>query len=96
MAEAAGFDPIYGRRLVQQLTERGLEAVEAEGRVRLQRAGDPGLAFARLTLEQLQDTLVEQGRLTGEEVEEALRSLDDPDVTLVSAILVAAWGRRRA
>lgn len=93
MAEA-GFDPNFGRRLLEQLTAAGLEDVEAEGRVRLIRGGTPETAFFRLSLDSLHETLVERGLLTEEEIEHALTGLDDPATTGLTPILVSGWGRR--
>jgi SAM-dependent methyltransferase len=92
--EKAGFDPRFGRRLVQELRAAGLEKVEAEGRVRLIRGATPETAFYRLSLQALRDSLVESGALTKDETDEALARTDDPEAVYLSPIMVAAWGRR--
>jgi predicted O-methyltransferase YrrM len=92
----AGFDPAYGRKLSDELTDVGLEGVEAEGRLRVYRGGSPGTAFMRLSLESLRGAIVEAGLISDGEVERMLAHVDDPAVTFLSPVLVAAWGRRPA
>ena len=92
--ERAGFDPHYGRRLVHELESLGLEGVAADGRLRVYRGGEPGTAFAKLSLESLGPALVEAGALGDAEIEAALQSVEDPELVFVSAAMVAAWGRR--
>jgi SAM-dependent methyltransferase len=94
--EKAGFDPGYGRRLMGELDAVGLEDVEADGRVRLLRGGSPGIAFYRLSLVSLRPGLVESGALSDEEVDEALKRIDDPERVYLSPIMVAGWGRKPA
>ncbi len=93
MAEA-GFDPNFGRRLPTELEVAGLEAVEADGRVRLIRGGTPETAFFRLSIGSLRQPLVERGLLTEGEIERAMAWLDDRASTGLSPILVSGWGRR--
>jgi hypothetical protein len=57
--------------------------------------GTPDTAFYRLSLESLRDPIVASGALTGAEVDEALRRIDDPATTYVSPLMVCAWGRKR-
>lgn len=93
MEEVAGFDRAYGRRLVGELRRVGLHDIEAEGRLRLIDPQSPGADFYRLSLAALRDTLAEQGRLTAGESDAALAMLGDRDSTIVSPVMVAAWGR---
>jgi SAM-dependent methyltransferase len=95
MAES-GFDPFFGRRLVEEMTAAGLEDVRAEGRARVYRGGTPETVFGKLSLASLRDTLVETEKLEAAEIDEALESIDDPSNSYVSALMVAAWGRRPA
>lgn len=92
--EKAGFDGEYGRKLVHELEDVGLEAVEASGRARVYRGGTPGTAFIRLSLESLRGALIEAGRLTEDDVEAALAAIDDPANVFVSPLMIAAWGRK--
>jgi SAM-dependent methyltransferase len=89
-----GFDPRFGRRLVTELTAAGLEDVAAEGRMRVFRGGEDETAFFRLSLETLRPALVEAGRLTEDEVAEALAMLDVPENTYQTPVLVSGWGRK--
>jgi hypothetical protein len=91
---AVGFDRACGRKLPAELEALGLEDVRAEGRVRLIRGGTPDTAFFRLTLQALQERLLESGRAQDGEVEESLEELDDEARTWLSPVLVACWGRR--
>lgn len=92
--EKAGFDPYFGRRLIAEMAGAGLEGATADGRVRVVRGGTPEIAFFRLSLTALQDTLIEAGTITEAEVERALAQLDDPAEVMLSPVMVAASGRR--
>lgn len=88
-----GFDPRFGRRLVSELSAAGLEDVGAEGRVRVFNGGRDETAFFRLSLDALRPGLLEAGLLSGEEIDQMLAMLDDPDRTYQTPVLVSAWGR---
>ncbi len=90
----AGFDPFYGRKMLDELASAGLEDVAAEGRSRVYRGASTGTAFARLSLESLRGAVVEAGLVTDDEVERALESIDNPANAFISPTIVAAWGRR--
>ena len=92
--ERAGFDPEYGRKLVHEMEDAGLETVEAGGRARVYRGGTAGTAFMRLSLESLRGPLVEAEALTEDDVEAALATIDDPGNVFVSPLMVAARGRK--
>jgi SAM-dependent methyltransferase len=93
--EVASADAEYGRRLLDDLTAAGLVEVAAEGRCPLVRGGSsPAAHFLRLTLEKVRQPLVTGGKVTGAEMGEAVAALDDPSVTVVMPMTVAAWGRR--
>ena len=92
--EQAGFDPYFGRRLIEEMTTAGLEDVSADGRLRVVRGGTPETAFFRLSLVSLQDTLLEAGAIAEGEAEAALAQLDDPAETMLTPIMVAASGRK--
>jgi SAM-dependent methyltransferase len=93
MEEVAGFDRSYGRRLIAELRRVGLGEVQAEGRLRLIDPRSPGADFYRLSLAALRDTLAEQGRLAAHEADAVLAMLEDRDSTIISPVMVAAWGR---
>jgi SAM-dependent methyltransferase len=87
----SGFDPRAGRKLVSELTRAGLEDVAADGRVAVYRGGSPAAAWSRLTLEALRDRL----SVPEIDIEHALARFDDPETTIVSGAVIAAWGRVR-
>ena len=85
----------YGRRALSDLIAVGLVDVEAEGRCPIVRGGNPLAAnFLRFTLEKLYQSVVSEGEVTEAEFAEALDSLENPAVTVVTPMTVAAWGRR--
>jgi hypothetical protein len=85
----------YGRRLPDDLTAIGLVDVEAEGRCPIVRGGSPPAAhFLRFTLEKLRAPLLADQAVTETEFAEAVAALEDPAVTLVMQMTVAAWGWR--
>jgi hypothetical protein len=91
MADAlpTGFD------LLRDLIVVGLLNVEAEGRCPIVRGGHPLAAhFLRLTLEKLREPLLSAGHVTKAAFEEAVAALEDPAVTVVAPMTVAAWGWR--
>jgi SAM-dependent methyltransferase len=92
----AGFDPEYGRKLVHELQDVGLERVDADARARVYRGGEPGSAFIRLSLESLRPAMVEAGALSEDEIEAALALVGDPANVFISPLMVAGWGRRPA
>ncbi len=58
-------------------------------------AGTPLAAdFLRLTIEKLREPVLAAGAVTAEEFAQAVAALQDPDVTVVAPMTVAAWGRR--
>ena len=85
----------YGRRAMGDLAAVGLEDVHAEGRCPIVRGGTPLAAdFLRLTLEKLREPVLAGRAVTAEEFAEAVAALQDPNITVVAPMTVAAWGRR--
>jgi SAM-dependent methyltransferase len=91
--EANGYERMFGRELPQRLRERGLAEVDADCRLLLLGPDHPGLAFFRLTLEQLGPVLVSQGRLEQSEVDQVLAEFGEPGHIVVTPTMVAAHGR---
>jgi SAM-dependent methyltransferase len=88
-------DTQYGRRLVDDLVAAGLEDVEAEARAPIVRGASPPAAdFLRLTIEKLREPLVAECRVNETELDDAVAMLEDPTVTLMFPLTIAAWGRR--
>ena len=85
----------YGRRLLDDLDAAGLVDVEAEGRCPVLRGGSPPASdFLRLTLEKLSAPLLADGTVSQAEFDDAVAALENPAVTVVMPMTVAAWGRR--
>jgi SAM-dependent methyltransferase len=85
----------YGRRSLDDLTAVGLVGVEAEGRCPIVRGDHPLAAhFLRLTLEKLRAPVLSAGRVTEVEFDEAVAALQDPSISIVAPMTVAAWGWR--
>jgi SAM-dependent methyltransferase len=85
----------YGRRALADLVAVGLEDVHAEGRCPIVRGGTPlARDFLRLTVEKLREPVLANGDATPEEFAQALGDLEDPNVTVVAPMTVAAWGKR--
>jgi SAM-dependent methyltransferase len=93
LMKGAGFDPYFGRRLLGELETRGLKETGAEGRSLVMSGGHPGIAFYRFSLLSLRDPLVSSGAVTEADVEEVLAEIDREDRTLISPVMIAAWGR---
>jgi SAM-dependent methyltransferase len=88
-------DVEYGRQAMDDLAAVGLVNVEAEGRCPIVRGGSPlAAAFLRLTLEKLRGSVLAAGAVTEEEFAQAVAALQDPGITVVAPMTVAAWGRR--
>ena len=85
----------YGRRAFDDLTAVGLKNVNAVGRCAVVRGGSPPAAhFLRLTIEKLREPLIEHGSVTEAELAEAGEALDNPALSVVMPLTVAAWGWR--
>ena len=85
----------YGRRALGDLAAVDLEDVHAEGRCPIVRGGTPLAAdFLRLTIEKLREPVLAGGAVTPGEFAEAVAALQDPNITVVAPMTVAAWGRR--
>jgi hypothetical protein len=85
----------YGRRALGDLMALGLVDVQAEGRCPIVRGGSPMAAqFLRLTIEKLRHPVLAQGTVSKATYDDAVAALEDPDVTIVSPMTVAAWGHR--
>jgi len=92
--ESVGYDRYFGRTLLAQLEEAGLQDTGSEGRAHVVHGGSPGTAFDRFSLLAQRSALVGSGALTEAELEEALRYLDDPERHVLTPVLYSAWGSR--
>ena len=85
----------YGRRAFADLTAIGLTDVHAEGRCTVVRGGSPPAAdFLRLTIAKLRDPLVDNGAVTEAQLAEALEALENPAISVLMPLTIAAWGWR--
>lgn len=83
----------YGRRALDDLIAVGLVGAAAEGRCPIVRGGDPLAShFLRFTLEKLRGEVLAEGKVTEADFAEAIKALEDPTVTIVTPMTVAAWG----
>ena len=92
LADRSGFDAFYGRRVVGDLAEAGLTEVRGEGRASMWRGGEAGGRIWALTVTQLREDL--SARLSVEDVDHALALFDDRRFSSLSAVVMAASGRR--
>jgi hypothetical protein len=85
----------YGRRLPGDLIALGLVDVQAEGRCPIVRGGSPMAAqFLRLTIEKLKASVLAKGIVPEATYDNAVAAFEDPDITIVAPLTVAAWGHR--
>lgn len=89
-----GFDPFYGRRIQGDLAAAGLADVQAEGRASVWQGGGPGGGLFKLTLVQLRESMVAAGLAASADVEEIIKLCDEPRLSLISPVTMAAWGHR--
>ena len=88
-------DTQYGRRLLDDLVAAGLDEVHAEARCAIVRGASPPAAdFLRLTIEKVRGPLIAGNRVSEAEINEAVALLEDPAVSIMLPLTVAAWGRR--
>lgn len=91
---AAGADLELGTRLVRMLEGAALVNVYAESRSRLLRHGESD--FARLSVDQLREPLIDAGLVTAAELDTFLGALAEPSASTMSLFLVSARGQRPA
>ena len=91
MAEA-GFETNYGRRVVDDLVDCGLQA-RGEARARVIEPSHPGFAFFRLSFEALRPQLVATGRLTQERADEAAAAIART-TRLITPLMIAGIGSK--
>ena len=85
----------YGRRALDDLIAVGLTDAAAEGRCPIVRGGDALAAhFLRFTLEKFREPVLAAGTVTESDFAEAIGALEDPALSVVTPMTVAAWGWR--
>jgi SAM-dependent methyltransferase len=91
--DAAGFAPLFGRRLAGLFGDQGVVDIDCEARSRMLRGGTPEMELFTLTIERVRPAMVAAGLISDQEVVEALALCADPSFTVMSPALVSAWGR---
>jgi hypothetical protein len=91
-----GYDQECGRHLYHDVSINGIDGLQAEGLVTMQIGGTPSARFWKITLEQVQDQLLEAGLLTSAELEDYRSLLDGPKFRWFTSMVVSVWGRRIA
>jgi SAM-dependent methyltransferase len=92
----AGFDPVFGRRLLSLVERRPVEAVRGEGRMLVVRDDEPGFAFFRLAFEALRDGAVAAGRLDPADADAFAARMRAGGLRMLSPVVVAVAARRVA
>lgn len=97
---ARGRSPDYALRLGLIFNAKGLVDVQFEGRVgyfsRAAGSGASSPELTRLTVEQLQNDIVQGGLVTRDEIDAFFNLIDMPSYAAISPTVFAAWGRRPA
>jgi predicted O-methyltransferase YrrM len=91
---ARGADTTYSRHLPHLLRQAGLSDVRADGHVAIGIGGSPIADLNRANIQQTRDQLVEAGLVTGGQIDQFLRRITDPQVTLIMPNMISATGRR--
>jgi hypothetical protein len=94
LLEDHGVNRLYGRLLYGALRSHGLVNVDAEGRVLMLRHGSPGEPMLRANYMQSRSEMVDEGYISGEQVEADLKRLQEPHFAMPSAVMWSAIGRR--
>jgi SAM-dependent methyltransferase len=89
-----GFDRRFGRRLFEQLRAHGFGDVGAEARAFMVQGGSPAAELLSVNWQQLRRAMVDAGYVNDGDIDEDLRRLRDPQVTMPSSTMWTAWGRR--
>jgi SAM-dependent methyltransferase len=93
---AAGWDPTFGARLPDALTQAGLEDVGAEGIQFYVRGATAAARFFWLMRFQLRERLVATGLTSERDIDRYLADLEDPSWGFFDATKWTAWGTRSA
>jgi SAM-dependent methyltransferase len=91
-ALAAGWNPLYGRSLLADLRQAGLDQLDGRAHRTYQPGGD-SWAGARLGLQRMRDQIREAGASCAD-LDDALAALADPARAIMGGPIVTAWGQR--
>jgi hypothetical protein len=92
--QSRGCDIGFGRHLYHDVALNGLGNVQVEGFVAMQLGGTPAARFLKITLEQVQDQILEARLLTSAELEDYRSLLDSPEFRWLAPMMISVWGRR--
>jgi SAM-dependent methyltransferase len=92
----AGFDPLYGRRVVSDVAAAGLEDVRGEGRHLVIDDAHPGFSFFRLSFEALKGGAIAKGTMAAADADAFTARLAEGGLRVISPAVVAGIGRRPA
>jgi ubiquinone/menaquinone biosynthesis C-methylase UbiE len=92
--QSQGYDSEFGRHLYHDVAMNGLGDLQAEGFVPMQIGGTAFARFWKITLEQVQDHVLEAGLLTPSELEEYRSLLAGPEYRWLGLTMMSVWGRR--
>jgi SAM-dependent methyltransferase len=90
------YDGEYGRRLYHDVSTKGIGDLQAEGFVSMQIGGTPSARCWKISLEQVQDQILEAGLLTSMELEDYRSLLESPEYRWFTPMMMSVWGRRIA
>jgi len=93
--EGSRFDARFGRRVAGVLERAGLDDIGCEGRASMWSGGTAGMRVWQLTFAQLRDAMIAAGT-PADDVDRAIELCDDPRMSCVSPLVMAAWGRKPA
>jgi SAM-dependent methyltransferase len=94
MISRSGWDSEYGRHLYHDVSINGIGDLQAEGFVAMQIGGTVSARFWKITLEQVQDQILEAGLLTSAELEDYRSLLESPEFRWFTPMMISVWGRR--
>jgi SAM-dependent methyltransferase len=92
--QSRGANPWYGRQLYHDVSINGIGDLQAEGTVTMSIGGTPSARFWKITLEQVQDQILEAGLLTLAELEDYRSLLESPEYRWFTGIALSVLGRR--
>jgi len=92
---AAGFDRVYGRKLVAALDAAGMDDVSGEGRSLVIDADHPGYAFFQLSFEQVAPLAIDAGLMTHDDADVVGGRFAKGDARIITPTLIAGVGHKR-
>ena len=94
LLEDHGVNRLYRGLLYGALRSPRLVNVDTEGRVLMLRHGSPGEPMLRANYMQSRSEMVDEGYISGEQVEADLKRLQEPHFAMPSAVMWSVVGRR--